>query len=547
MEGILQPVMNRFLPIISAGVLAALLPACQGSTPFVMPYPNGTVNVTENLERAKLAWNVMHRESPRSLSALGAQNRYNRAVSEVVKSLQAKEGTATWGKSISLAGKQPWTITFDAPGRNDDSKTFSITEFNRCATAHDVKLSGFDQVVAHDGIGVPVVLEQNDVRHVTRPFHPPDGEFLPATAVLEFPPVASGRPTEARLRFYNPMAVSEVSLGGSARPMAENLTAGLQRSLSNSHGDEAVVASLMPSASDEQESRLYFLNRYDPTKVPVVFVHGLLSGPDVWKNSVNSLLADPTLRKRYQPVCFKYPGRLPIPTTAARLRELLKKSRDTLDPEHHNPGFGRMVLVGHSMGGLVSQMQTMDSGNDFWNAYFAAPPQKVMRKIDSKTRRMLTGSLFFKRLPDVKLVIFISTPHRGSELADVGFYRAILQLILFMPKTSKKGMEELVALPLNFMQSALHSFTNRGVGSSEDLSTKHPFFAALGRRPIAVPYYSIIATRGEFDFKIGSDGVVPYSSSHLDGAVSEVTVPYPHGCLERTETVKAVMKILKAN
>ncbi|HEX7262156.1 MAG TPA: alpha/beta fold hydrolase, partial [Luteolibacter sp.] len=318
-------------------------------------------------------------------------------------------------------------------------------------------------------------------------------------------------------------------------------------SLTNADADQSAAGALKSSASGEQESQLFFLNRYDPSKVPVVFVHGLLCGPDVWKNSVNAMLADPDLRRRYQPVCFKYPSSLPIPTTAARLRELLKNARDTLDPGHRDAGFGRLVLVGHSMGGLVSRMQTIDSGDDFWNAYFTTSPRHVSRKLDFKTRRMLMGSLFFKRESDVKLVVFITTPHRGSKLADVAFYRAAIDLILFLPKTAKKGLEELATLPLNFMQPDLRVFSDRGVGGTENLSTKHPFFEALERRPIGVPFYSVIATRGEFDSKHGSDGIVPYSSAHLDGAVSEVTVPYPHGCLERPATVRAVSEILKAN
>ncbi len=544
MEGDTPAVIKRILTIFSTAALVVLISACGGSEPWIV---NGTRNAADNLEQARLAWNVLQRESPRSLSAQRAQVRYDLAVKEVVKSLHAYEGTARWGKSILLSGEHPWTITFDRPVQGAPQRTFSLAEFNRCQLANEVKLSGFERVVKRDGIGVPVVLIQDNSRRVAQPFHPPGGEFLPATAVLEFPPVTTGHPAEAKLRFYNPMAVSRVASIQNPRPIEENLTAPLQLSLKNSIGVESDIAPLKPSASGEQESQLFFLNRYDPTKVPVVFVHGLLCGPDVWKNQVNAILADPDLRSRYQPVCFKYPSGLPIPTTAARLRELLRSSRDSLDPGHHNAGFGRIVLVGHSMGGLVSRMQTIDSGNDFWKAYFTATPENVSREIDSKTRRMLLGSLFFRREQDVKLIVFVGTPHRGSKFADVGFYRAALQLILFLPKTAKKGLEELATLPLAFIQPNLRKFSDRGVTGTANLSTSHPFFHALEKHPVGVPFYSVIATRGEFDFKHGSDGIVPYSSAHLDGAVSEVIVPYPHGCVERPSTVSAVIKILKAN
>jgi len=539
--------MKRVPTILFFCVLAVFLPACQGPVGVAIHQLEKSISLADSLEQARLAWNVMERESPRSLSAQRARTRYEGAVTAVVKSLRAREGSAAWGKTIATGGNDPWRITFDAPVRGTPARTFLLDEFSGCRIAADVKLSGFDKVVARGGIGVPVVLEQEDARRVAQPFHPPSGEFLPATAVLEFPPVAAGRPAEARLRFYNPMVVSEIPVGGNSRTLAENLTASLQYSITNAIPAEAGAVGPVSSASGEVESQLFFLNRYDSNKVPVVFVHGLLCGPDVWKNAVNEILANPDLRSRYQPVCFRYPSGLPIPTTAARLRELLKSSRDKLDPGRQNAGFGRIVLVGHSMGGLVSRMQTIDSGDDFWKAYFTATPRKVARHIDSKTRRMLMGSLYFKRQPEVKLVIFVGTPHRGSKLADVGFYRAALELILFLPKTAKEGLKELADLPLTFMQPNLHKFSDRGVAGTENLSTTHPFFKALARRPIGVPFHSIIATRGEFDFKHGSDGIVPYSSAHLDGAVSETIVPYPHGCLERPATVKSVTKILKAN
>lgn len=539
--------MKRVPMLLFCCVLGAFVPACQGPAGVAIQRMERAGSLAESLERARLAWNVMQRESPGSLAAQMARQRYAGAVTTVVKSLRASEGAAAWGKAVSTGGQDPWRITFDAPARETPARTFSLSEFNGCRLVEEVKPNGFDKVVAHAGIGVPVVLEQNDVRRIAQPFHPPVGEFLPATAVLEFPEVVAGRPAEARLRFYNPMVVSRIPVGGQSGVLAENLTAALQCSLTNTVSGGGDPRQPAPSASDEVESQLFFLTRYDRTKVPVVFVHGLLCGPDVWKNAVNEMLSDPVLRARYQPVCFMYPSGLPIPTTAARLRELLKSARDKLDPGHHDAGFGKIVLVGHSMGGLVSRMQTIDSGDDFWKAYFTAPPGKVARSIDPKTRRMLMGSLFFKRQPDVKLVIYIATPHRGSKLADVGFYRAALQLVLFLPKTAKRGLEELADLPLAFMQPNLRKFSERGVAGTENLSTKHPFFRALARRRVGVPFYSVIATRGEFDFKHGTDGIVPYDSAHLDGAVAEVIVPYPHGCLERPATVKAVTKILKAN
>lgn len=526
------PTLRRLL---LAGVLVALLPACQVLRP-------GGGNTTDRLEQARQAWQVMEREKSGTLSAQKALTKYNHAVAAVVKSIHAKEGGSAWGKPVAFGGTRPWRLTFDAPAGQMSGRTLALSDFAHCRLAAGVKLHGFDRVVAHGGLGVPVVLANS---RVARPFQPPRGESLPATAVLEFPEAIPGKPAEANLRFYNPLAVSNLTVGRHPQPLAENFTAALESALSGASPEKKRPHGSVPSASGDEASQLYFLNRYDKTKVPVVFVYGMLSNQGAWKNSVNELFADPDLRRRYQPAVFVYPPKLSVPASAARLRKGLKRARDTFDPRHQDAGFGRMVLVGHSMGGLLARMQTMDSGTDFWNAFFTVSPKKFAGEVDAKTQRMMREALFFQREPDVKLVVFISTPHRGSVLANSGILRAAMRLVLFLPETARDRLKALVELPPAYIQPTLRPFHDFGVGGTENLSTKHPFFIALARHPVGVPFHSIIATRRTVDFRQGSDGVVPYWSAHLDGSASETTVPHPHACLEQPATVQAVMKILK--
>jgi hypothetical protein len=72
-------------------------------------------------------------------------------------------------------------------------------------------------------------------------------------------------------------------------------------------------------------------------------------------------------------------------------------------------------------------------------------------------------------------------------------------------------------------------------------------FGTVNKLPIAsgVPYHSIIGDRGKGDTPKSSDGVVPYWSSHLDGAQSELIVPSDHLALRNTEAIKEVERILR--
>jgi hypothetical protein len=70
-----------------------------------------------------------------------------------------------------------------------------------------------------------------------------------------------------------------------------------------------------------------------------------------------------------------------------------------------------------------------------------------------------------------------------------------------------------------------------------------PILAALGRVPIdpKVPYHSIIP----LIFGVtGTDGVVLYNSSHLNGAASELIVAGNHSSQQKPEVTRELRRIL---
>jgi hypothetical protein len=73
-----------------------------------------------------------------------------------------------------------------------------------------------------------------------------------------------------------------------------------------------------------------------------------------------------------------------------------------------------MVLIGHSLGGLLCKMVTQDSGSKLWNLMTGCPYENLAGP--EKARELLHGSLVFMPIPEVRRLIFITTPHRGSPL-----------------------------------------------------------------------------------------------------------------------------------
>jgi pimeloyl-ACP methyl ester carboxylesterase len=86
---------------------------------------------------------------------------------------------------------------------------------------------------------------------------------------------------------------------------------------------------------------IFFLQKFDPKVTPVLFVHGAGGYPQQW-----TFLASRLDRSRFQPWVFQYPSGMRLQATADSLCDLIGE----LKARH---GFERLVVVAHSMGGLV--------------------------------------------------------------------------------------------------------------------------------------------------------------------------------------------------
>ena len=271
---------------------------------------------------------------------------------------------------------------------------------------------------------------------------------------------------------------------------------------------------------------------YQPGKIPVLLVHGLLSSPATWAPLYNDLQADPLLRERFQFWVYFYPTSDPYLATAVDLRHALAKLRDDLDPQHQDPALDQMVLVGHSMGGLVSKLLSVDGGDDFWRLVSDEPIVQV--KATAEVREELDDTFYFRRQPGVRRVVFLGTPHRGSRLSPSLPARLALKFV--------RAPKELLA-EANDVAAENPTLKLRQLPTSVDLLAPHaPALEVLAARsaPPGVHYHSIIGVAplsrtlriaevlAGFGKPEPGDGVVPYSSAHLDSVDSELVVPAEH-------------------
>ncbi len=379
-----------------------------------------------------------------------------------------------------------------------------------------------------EGVGVPSAPKWK------RPTDPKMQRFVtkrsylePITAVLTFDnSTKPGGIHKVSLTGYDPTYLSRVRLGRTEYPLAADFTAPIVAQTNDINELQVSLTGLIhPGVLD---CKLILLEPYDPERIPVLLVHGLVSHPRMWKDVINDLRADPKLRGRYQFMFFYYPSGWPITYSSMRLREELAALESLVGKPK------KMVVIGHSMGGLLARMQVITPGRTIWNEQLGKSADELYAKLPPN--HLVRRVLLFSANPDIGREVYICTPQRGSGLADLSL-TAMFSKILTLPTTITSAF---IDLPANLVQRG--QLTSVG-----GLSTLNPLYKALEKIPIQVPHHSIIGDRGRGDTPNSSDGVVPYWSSHLDSAESEVIVPRNHGAFDDPVAIKEMRRILLLN
>ena len=238
------------------------------------------------------------------------------------------------------------------------------------------------------------------------------------------------------------------------------------------------------------------------------------------------------MRSRYQVWHYLYPTSAPVLYSARIFRQRIDEVRALLRDGGAPPP---MVVLGHSMGGLLAKTLVTSSGEAAWNTIFTVPLSALHGTPEDLAS--LDDILHWRARSDVRRVIFVAVPHLGSE-RSAGAAGHLAHAVADVPP-------DLVALaarvdrenPGALAPAFEAPLVNGELTSIDTLSPRYPLLPILAALPFApgVGIHSIIG---------GQDAVVARASSHLEGVDSELVVPAGHSAFKHPLALQEIERIL---
>jgi pimeloyl-ACP methyl ester carboxylesterase len=406
----------------------------------------------------------------------------------------------------------------------------------------EVAVRGLANRYRHPGVGAPLAATTQPIV-AERGMQVAPRMKLPMTAVLRLDAPRrqlAQRALRATLDLYNTHEVDTTVIAGKTVPLETDDTVVLAYVLASPEIWERELKAFFSGVfSESTPTRLASIDAYRRGRIPVVFVHGTASSVGRWGDMVNDLLDDPRIRDRYQFWFFTYDTGNPVLYSAALLREALRDAVGKLDPAGNDPALSEMVVIGHSQGGLLAKALVVDTGDRVWDAIAYKPFDKI--DLPPERRDLLRRAVFIKPLPGVRRVVFIATPHRGSYLTEYPVAELLGRFLTLPVRIVQIGAD----LARNAGDFKVNP-RNLGSGSLFGMTPNNPVLQTMAVTPVVsgVHAHSIIAVAGNGPVASSNDGVVEYSSSHLDGVDTEYIVRSTHSTQSNPYTIEEVRRIL---
>jgi pimeloyl-ACP methyl ester carboxylesterase len=479
----------------------------------------------------------------RSLEERQAQvlDYYNYATERVAQLLferyqQTERGHVPQPGDVSAA--EGWELTTDVMEVHPPLRALGLEAI---VPASALKFEGLRNTYRRDGVGAELVA----IWHVPADASSSVGiAYQPATVLLHFD-VATNEDLRsshhARVYILDPYQRRTVSVQGTEVALAGNFTASYGLWLARSHLHAQALRTLFGRKSPLDHAEVLMMQPYDPGRLTVVLVHGLAASPDSWVNVANEILGDERLRERYQVWQVYYPTNLPLAISQLDVRKALENTFAIVDPKHESRASQNIVMVGHSMGGIITRLLVSTGGERVWEERYRAPAGSERR---ARLAR-LEPYLAFHPLAGVDRVIFIATPHTGTAFADNWFSKRVASLVSLPAALTERADSAADSIEGDLPEAA--ATLRKHPNAIDMLDPGNPFMQISAMLSIApgITYHQIIGRKDPaVAVEKSSDGVVPYQSAFLPGAESTLIVDSGHRVQDTTPAILEIRRIL---
>lgn len=391
------------------------------------------------------------------------------------------------------------------------------------------------------GYGVPVALisKRCEGEPACR-LLPVSGVFRSATAWIE-----AGQGGGSLLVLGHPDRTAVARVGARSWPLAMDSSAFYAAGLEHSPVGRLAIWSFFGGRAFGRRAGVYLLEDYAAEKCPLIMVHGLASTPLTWARLSNAVWADAELRERFQVWQLLYETNDPMLVARREVERHLDEAWATLDPTAASRARRCIVLVGHSMGGVIARLLSSDSGEVIWEVAFTK--RRAELKGDSNDLDVVDRMFHFKPYPGIRRAILIASPHRGSPTADAMLGR-IMHAMTTKNSPDIRALQRVARSNPNAVPEGLRGIFTRGrINSITTLRETEPVMRATHAiLPAASIPYHTIAGRLPGTRPVG-DGIVPLESALLVGAQSQLVVASGHNVHESEEAIAEVLRILHAD
>lgn len=522
----MHPLLRRLTPL----ACAALLCQCGApQPPTCRQVPMGSRQPAASLiEEARRDWATLATSSRRA-DWPAARDHYNTAIAKLFDQLRC--GPGTWDSRAAALGTR---LAPPAKPQTD------LANLDAVFPASMVNVRTVHTHQTTPGLGVPLVgwKQTTPIGIKREPYQLPNGFPYIITATLAFdrrgPPV---------WHFAKRWLQEDLPVGNTRHTLAADWTAPNAFFWYMCELDDLKIQNVILPERYMQETGIYFVQPYDPDKIPLVFIHGLVSSPDAFKNMINEFAPQPWFRAHYQIWLYNYPTGNPWLFSSMKFREIMRDAcayARTKGPDHN---LKRMVVVAHSMGGLLIRSSVTDPKTALYQSHAGKPLSQL--QASQAERRFLQDATLYQPLPEPRRVVFLAVPHRGSPSADSWISTLIARLIR-LPKTLTVGLLDTTVLAVNAAIQGENP-ARRLPTSINSLSPNNKDTRALNQLPLpaGVSFHSVIGDRGKGNTPNSSDGVVPYASSHITPVASELIVPSNHSVPDNPAAVTELKRILQ--